>query len=41
MVRCVVGETDGFGLHQGSSLSIFLFAVGMDGWPDEVRPESL
>lgn len=44
-VRCVVGVMDGFkvevGLHQGSALSSFLFAMLMDGLTDEIRQESL
>ena len=43
-VRCVVGMTEGFkvevGLHQGSTLSPFLFAMVMDRLTDEVRKES-
>ncbi|XP_061541504.1 uncharacterized protein LOC133407527, partial [Phycodurus eques] len=43
-VRCAVGVTDEFkvdvGLHQGSALSPFLFAVVMDRLKDEVRLES-
>ncbi|RDD63985.1 hypothetical protein DU478_22590, partial [Thalassococcus profundi] len=44
VVRCAVGETEEFtvkvGLHQGSALSPFLFAVVMDRLTDEVRKES-
>ena len=40
-VRCAVGTTESFeikfGLHQGSSLSPFLFAVIMDRLTDEAR----
>lgn len=43
-VRCAVGLTDwfevGVGLHQGSALSPFLFAMLMDRLTDEVRQES-
>ncbi|KAI5625322.1 hypothetical protein C0J50_15181 [Silurus asotus] len=43
-VKCAVGTTDWFrvkvGLHQGSALSPFLFAVVMDRLTDEVRQES-
>ena len=43
-VRCAVGVTEWFevkvGLHQGSALSPFLFAVVMDRLTDEVRQES-
>ena len=43
VVRCVVGTTESFkvkvGLHQGSSLNSFLFAVIMDRLTDEVRRE--
>ena len=43
-VRCAVGVTDSFkvkvGLHQGSALSPFLFALVMDRLTDEVRQES-
>ena len=42
-VRCAVGVTEGFrvevGLHQGSALSPFLFAILMDRLTDEVRKE--
>ena len=41
VVRCAVGTTESFkvkvGLHQGSALSPFLFAVIMDSLTDEVR----
>ena len=41
VVRCAVGITESFkvkvGLHQGSALSPFLFAVIMDRLTDEVR----
>ena len=44
VVRCAVGTTENFktmvGLHQGSVLSPFLFAVIMDRLTDEVRRES-
>ncbi|KAF7666398.1 hypothetical protein LDENG_00012110 [Lucifuga dentata] len=44
VVRCAVGVTEEFkvevGLHQGSALSPFLFAVVMDRLTDEVRQES-
>ena len=43
VVRCVVGTTESFkvkvGLHQGSALSSFLFAVIMDRLMDKVRRE--
>ena len=43
VVRCAVGTTESFkvqvGLHQGSALSLFLFAVIMDRLMDEVRRE--
>ena len=43
VVRCAVGTTKSFkvkvGLHQGSTLSPFLFAVIMDRLTDEVRRE--
>ncbi|KAI5622887.1 secretory phospholipase A2 receptor-like isoform X1 [Silurus asotus] len=43
-VKCAVGTTDWFrvkvGLHQGSALNPFLFAVVMDRLTDEVRQES-
>ncbi|KAK3535523.1 hypothetical protein QTP70_016943 [Hemibagrus guttatus] len=45
MVRCAVGQTEEFkvevGLHQGSALSAFLFAVVMDQLSEEGRQESL
>ena len=44
VVRFTVGVTDGVkvevGLHQGSALGPFLFAVVMDRLTDEVRQES-
>ena len=44
-MRCAVGTTESFkvkvGLHQGSALSAFLFAVIMDRLTDEVRREPL
>ena len=44
VVRCVAGTTESFkvkvGLHQGSALSPFLFAMIMDRLTDEVRKES-
>uniref|UniRef100_A0A3B3I9A4 ribonuclease H n=1 Tax=Oryzias latipes TaxID=8090 RepID=A0A3B3I9A4_ORYLA len=44
VVRCAVGQTEEFkvevGLHQGSALSPFLFAMLMDRLTDEVRQES-
>uniref|UniRef100_A0AAR2JL50 ribonuclease H n=1 Tax=Pygocentrus nattereri TaxID=42514 RepID=A0AAR2JL50_PYGNA len=44
VVRCAVGVTNGFkvkvGLHQGSALSPFLFAMVMDRLTDEVRQEA-
>ena len=43
-VRCAAGTTMGFkvevGLHQGSALSPFLFALLMDRLTDEIRQES-
>ena len=43
VVRCAVGTTESFkvkvGLHQGSALSPFLFAVIMDRLTDEVKRE--
>ena len=43
VVRCVAGTTESFkvkvGLHQGSALRPFLFAVIMDRLTDEVRRE--
>ncbi|KAK3539646.1 hypothetical protein QTP70_011095 [Hemibagrus guttatus] len=44
LVRCAVGQTEEFkvevGLHQGSALSPFLFAIVMDQLSEEVRQES-
>ncbi|KAK3570545.1 hypothetical protein QTP86_022081 [Hemibagrus guttatus] len=44
VVRCAVGQTEEFnvevGLHQGSALSTFLFAIVMDQLSEEVRQES-
>ncbi|MCJ8738186.1 hypothetical protein PDJAM_G00032520 [Pangasius djambal] len=44
VVRCGVGQTEEFkvevGLHQGSALSPFLFAMVMDQLSEEVRQES-
>ncbi|KAK3574862.1 hypothetical protein QTP86_018329 [Hemibagrus guttatus] len=44
VVRCAVGQTEAFkvevGLHQGSALSPFLFAIVMDQLSEEVRQES-
>ncbi|KAK3514904.1 hypothetical protein QTP70_034585, partial [Hemibagrus guttatus] len=44
VVRCAVGQTEEFnvevGLHQGSALSPFLFAIVMDQSSEEVRQES-
>ncbi|KAK3523982.1 hypothetical protein QTP70_017489, partial [Hemibagrus guttatus] len=44
VVRCAVGQTQEFnvevGLHQGSALSPFLFAIVMDQLSEEVRQES-
>ncbi|KAK3547778.1 hypothetical protein QTP86_029926 [Hemibagrus guttatus] len=44
VVRCSVGQTEEFkvevGLHQGSALSLFLFAIVMDQLSEEVRQES-
>ncbi|KAK3531013.1 hypothetical protein QTP70_007858 [Hemibagrus guttatus] len=44
VVRCAVGQTEEFkvevGLHQGSALSPFLFAIVMDQFSEEVRQES-
>ncbi|KAK3568269.1 hypothetical protein QTP86_002779 [Hemibagrus guttatus] len=44
VVRCDVGQTEEFnvevGLHQGSALSPFLFAIVMDQLSEEVRQES-
>ena len=43
VVRCAVGTTESFKvkvrLHQGSALSLFLFAMIMDRLTDEVRRE--
>ena len=43
-MRCAVGMTEGFkvevGMHQGSALSSFLFAMVMDRLTDEIREES-
>ena len=43
VVRCAIGTTESFkikvGLHQGSALSPFLFAVIMEKLTDEVRRE--
>ncbi|KAK3543979.1 hypothetical protein QTP70_032740, partial [Hemibagrus guttatus] len=44
VVRCTVGQTEELkvevGLHQGSALSPFLFAIVMDQLSEEVRQES-
>ncbi|MCJ8739627.1 hypothetical protein PDJAM_G00049210 [Pangasius djambal] len=44
VVRCAVGQTEEFkvevGLHQGSALSPFMFAMVMDQLSEEVRQES-
>ncbi|KAK3543895.1 hypothetical protein QTP70_030268, partial [Hemibagrus guttatus] len=44
VVRCAVGQTEEFkvevGLHQGSALSPFMFAIMMDQLSEEVRQES-
>ncbi|KAK3511554.1 hypothetical protein QTP70_009660 [Hemibagrus guttatus] len=44
VVRCAIGQTEEFkvevGLHQGSALSPFLFAMVMDQLSEEVRQES-
>ncbi|KAK3567099.1 hypothetical protein QTP86_009796 [Hemibagrus guttatus] len=44
VVRCAVGQTEEFkvdvGLHQGSALSPFLFAIVIDQLSEEVREES-
>ncbi|KAK3559045.1 hypothetical protein QTP86_000049 [Hemibagrus guttatus] len=44
VVKCAVGQTEEFkvevGLHQGSALSPFLFAIVMDQLSQEVRQES-
>ena len=39
VVRCAIGTTESFkvGLHQGSALSPFLFAVIMDRLTNEVK----
>ena len=43
VVSCAIGTTESFkvnvGLHQGSALSPFLFAVIIDSITDEVRKE--
>ena len=43
VMRCAVGTRESFkvkvGLHQGSALGLFLFAVIMDRLTDEVRRE--
>ena len=43
VVRCAIGTTESFkvkfGLHQGSPLSLFLFAMIMDRLTDEIRRE--
>ena len=43
VVRCAVGNTESFkvkvGLHHGSALSLFMFAVIMDRLTDELRRE--
>ena len=43
MLKCAVETTESFkvkvGLHQGSALSLFLFAVIMDRLTDAVRRE--
>ena len=43
-VRCAVGTTEDFkvrvGLHQGSALSPFLFAIVMDRLTDDIRQEA-
>ena len=43
VVRCAVGTTESFkvkfGLHQGSALSPFLFAMIMDRLTDKIRRE--
>ena len=45
VVRCAIETTESFkvkvGLHQGSALSPFLFAVIMDKLTDEVKREPL
>ncbi|KAK3512292.1 hypothetical protein QTP70_003281 [Hemibagrus guttatus] len=44
VMKCAVGQTEEFkvevGLHQGSALSPFLFAIAMDQLSEEVRQES-
>ncbi|KAK3548720.1 hypothetical protein QTP70_018237, partial [Hemibagrus guttatus] len=44
VVRCAVGQTEEFnvevGIHQGSALSPFLFAIVMGQFSEEVRQES-
>ncbi|KAK3519719.1 hypothetical protein QTP70_002672 [Hemibagrus guttatus] len=44
VVRCALGQTEEFnvevGLHQGSALSPFLFAIVMDQLSEEIRQES-
>jgi len=44
VVRCVLGTTDPFkvevGLHQGSALNPFLFAIVMDTVTDNIRKEA-
>ncbi|KAK3512852.1 hypothetical protein QTP70_028924 [Hemibagrus guttatus] len=44
VVKCAIGQTEEFkvevGLHQGSALSPFLFAMVMDQLSEEVRQES-
>ncbi|KAK3550029.1 hypothetical protein QTP86_018652 [Hemibagrus guttatus] len=44
VVRCAVGQTEEFkvevGLHQGSALSPFMFAIVIDQLSEEVRQES-
>ncbi|KAK3542334.1 hypothetical protein QTP86_025769, partial [Hemibagrus guttatus] len=44
VVRCAVGQTEEFkvevGLHQGSALSPFLFAIVMDQLSEEIKQES-
>ena len=43
VVKCLIGTTESFKvkvrLHQGSALSLFLFAVIMDRLTDEEREE--
>ena len=42
-MRCAIGTTESFtvkvGLHQGSALSLFLFAVMVDRLTDKVKRE--